>query len=268
MPTPGDQASLWWLGQAGFALRYGDWGVVIDPYLSDSLADKYRGTRFPHLRMMPAPIKPHELKPVNLVLCTHRHSDHMDPGTLPLLLAANPGCKVAIPRAELDSTLGMGIEPERIIALNHLDTHRPGKGLCITALASAHEELKTDQSGQHHFLGYVLHFDGIGIYHSGDCIPYPGLAERLKELGIDLALLPVNGRDHYRKSHGIPGNFHLHEALELCRAAKIPRLLCHHFGMFEFNTIPPDELRAGLAKPPKEVEALAIEAGIQYSLSG
>jgi len=57
---------------------------LIDPYLSDFLAEKYQGAEFPHLRMMQAPIEPSRLADLDWVFCTHRHSDHMDPGTLPI----------------------------------------------------------------------------------------------------------------------------------------------------------------------------------------
>jgi L-ascorbate metabolism protein UlaG (beta-lactamase superfamily) len=48
---------------------------------------------------MPAPILPGELRGMSAVLCTHRHSDHMDPEGLPMIAAGNPGCAVARPRA-------------------------------------------------------------------------------------------------------------------------------------------------------------------------
>jgi hypothetical protein len=37
--------ALYWLGQAGFLVRTPRYTFLIDPYLSDSLAMKYRGTR-------------------------------------------------------------------------------------------------------------------------------------------------------------------------------------------------------------------------------
>ncbi len=45
------------------------------------LALKYRGTATPHERMMPAPITPDELGPIDLVRCTHHHTDHLDAAT-------------------------------------------------------------------------------------------------------------------------------------------------------------------------------------------
>ena len=40
----GETTSLYWLGQAGFVLDIGAHRLLIDPYLSDSLAAKYAGT--------------------------------------------------------------------------------------------------------------------------------------------------------------------------------------------------------------------------------
>ena len=54
-PAPG-QPGLFWLGQAGFWIDTGAHRILIDPYLSDSLAIKYAGKPNDHKRMMPAPI--------------------------------------------------------------------------------------------------------------------------------------------------------------------------------------------------------------------
>ena len=96
---PADGVSLYWLGQAGFLIRAGGRTLLIDPYLSDSLAEKYRGTRFPHERMMPPPIAIGELPPVDCVLVTHQHTDHMDPQTLAPIAKAFPACRFIVPRA-------------------------------------------------------------------------------------------------------------------------------------------------------------------------
>jgi L-ascorbate metabolism protein UlaG (beta-lactamase superfamily) len=45
------EPALWWLGQSGFLLRNGHHFAVIDPYLSDSLTEKYAGTNRPHVRL-------------------------------------------------------------------------------------------------------------------------------------------------------------------------------------------------------------------------
>jgi L-ascorbate metabolism protein UlaG (beta-lactamase superfamily) len=59
----------------------------------------------------------------------------------------------------------------------------------------------------------------------------------LENKEIDVALLPVNGRDELRTSRGVLGNFSFEESVGLCKSLGISKMICHHFGMFDFNTV-------------------------------
>lgn len=238
--------TLWWLGQAGFAIRYRDDLVFIDPYLSDVLADKYAGRRFAHQRLHDAPVQPAQVTGLSTVLCTHGHTDHMDLGTIPFLQISSDPLFV-VPRAEAPRAMSRGVPLPRLLGLDAGEQMWVRPGLRITAVPAAHEQIELDQHGQNLFLGYVLDFGGFRIYHSGDCAPYSGQIDIIRSLEVDLALLPVNGRDPDRNSNGVPGNFSLDEALTLCREAGIPRLLVHHWGLFGFNTADPADLERDLA---------------------
>ncbi len=244
---PGAEAALYWLGQAGFALRTRERLLLIDPYLSDSLAKKNVGKEFPHVRMMPAPVAPGDLHKVDAVLCTHRHSDHMDPGPLPPIARANPDCRFVVPRAERSYAVSLGIEAQNLVGLDAEEPLSLFTGISVEAIPASHESLATNARGEHLFLGYVVHLGAVTVYHSGDCIPYDGLAQALRTRSIDIALLPINGRKAYLSRRGIAGNFTLEEAASLCRSAGIPLLLCHHFGMFAFNTVDRDEVQRAIA---------------------
>jgi L-ascorbate metabolism protein UlaG (beta-lactamase superfamily) len=258
--------ALHWLGQAGFAVRWNGRILLIDPYLSDSLARKYAGTEFPHTRMMPPPVLPDALRGVEAVLCTHRHGDHMDPGTLPALLRASPNCRVIVPRAELKHAMSLGVSMDRLEGLAAGQSLRLPGGAEVEALASAHETLSVDENGDHLHLGYVLTLGAVRLYHSGDCVPYDGLAEALRRRRIDLALLPINGRRAYLGARGVAGNFTLEEAAELCRGAGIPLLMCHHFGMFAFNTV--DREDAARRISGLDVQCVLPEVDRLYLLHG
>jgi len=240
---PAGSVGLAWLGQAGFAMRFEGCRLLIDPYLSDCLAEKYRGTQFPHVRLMPAPIEPGQIQGVDWVFCTHRHSDHMDPGSLPLLAQNNCACRFVVPRAERQAALQAGVPPERTVAVNAGESLSLSENVTVSVVAAAHETLKVNERGEHHFLGFIFKTPRLVLYHSGDCVPYDGLAAELLRHKIDFALLPVNGRDSWRTSHGIAGNFTFAEARQLCVDAQIPCLVPHHFGMFAFNTPSLAELR-------------------------
>lgn len=259
-------ASVAWLGQAGFVVQLDGQRIVIDPYLSDSLAEKYLGKPFPHTRMMAAPVAPDELVDVNWVLCTHGHTDHMDRGTLPVLLSANPKAQVLVPRSEKLKAVERGVPEDRMHVIE-AGQSLSIDGLTFTATASAHEDIRRDENGDHLFLGYVIEADNLRIWHSGDTIPFEGLADRLAPMKIDLALLPINGRDAERASNGVPGNLTVEEALELTESIGARSLICHHFGMFDFNTANPEVAQAAIDafKPSADVQLARTGVAIEIS---
>ena len=262
-----------WMGQAGFVFKAGTLLVGIDLYLSDSLAEKYRNGHFPHKRMMAPPISPQQATPLAVLASTHGHTDHMDAGTIGPIYRdmEERGPLFICPRAETAKAMERGVPANRILGLDAYETFtRSSKGkngYAITALPAAHEGLSQDSSGNHLYLGYIMDIAGYRIYHSGDCIPYPDLGKTLRTMGIDIALLPVNGRDEARSSHGVPGNFTIDEAIRLKAEAGIPLLVPHHFGLFDFNTVSVEEIARKMGDAALIVgkDCLIPEPGVVYS---
>jgi L-ascorbate metabolism protein UlaG (beta-lactamase superfamily) len=260
-----DSVRFWWLGQAGFALKFKSRLLLIDPYLSDSLAEKYRHSELKHLRLMPIPVAPELISGCDWYFCTHGHTDHMDAPTIRGVCQASLPFFL-IPRAEIARGVERGIPASRIYPMNAGETLALNHNITVEAVASAHENLEIDAHGNHKFLGYVISLGNVRLYHSGDCIPYPGLDRQLAQQHIDIAFLPINGRDAYRLSKGIPGNFTLAEAIELCQAAHIRHLVGHHFGMFSFNTIARDTAETILQQQAGSLNWLLPQIGMTYCI--
>lgn len=262
-----------WLGQAGFYGKLGQTCFAIDPYLSDSLAEKYRGQHFPHVRMCQPPVPPEQLNTLDFVFCTHAHSDHLDPGTLPVLAAKNPSAHFIIPRSAMSKARERGVPEAQMITVNAGEVVSLTSEIRLTVIASAHETLQQDEHGNEKFLGYILQYTpraasesrsaeshaeancraicsnemksdrhAMTLYHGGDGVWYPELSEILRSHQIDVAMLPVNGRDAFRAAHGVPGNFTFDESAKLCLESRIPILVPDHFGMFDFNTLDEETL--------------------------
>ena len=232
-----DRLHLWWLGQSGFLVQWQGCHLLLDPYLSDSLTKKYRGTDKPHIRMTEQVISPERLEFVDVVTSSHNHTDHLDAETLTPLLRSNEGLKIVVSRANLPfaaerlqlplgqiTSLAVDAPPVRV------------EPFSISAIPSAHETLEQDENGHHRYIGLIVKAGDWTIYHSGDCVPYEGLVERLKDQQIDIALLPINGRDPAR---GVAGNFTGEEAVQLGRQIQASLVIPCHYEMFEFNTVSP-----------------------------
>jgi L-ascorbate metabolism protein UlaG (beta-lactamase superfamily) len=229
---------LWWLGQSGFLLQWEGIHVLLDPYLSDSLTEKYSQTDKPHRRMTELVIDPGRLSFANIVTSTHNHTDHLDAETLGPILANNRSIKLVIAEANRAFVADrLKVDPGAAIGLDD-GTSAEISGIRFSGIASAHETLERDEQGRAKFLGYVLEFGRWTLYHPGDTIRYQGMAEKLRRFKIDVALLPINGRAPERR---VPGNLTGTEAAQLAKDMDARLAIPCHFQMFEFNTAPPDE---------------------------
>ncbi len=260
-PAPGSIA-VWWLGQSGLLIKSPTGVLVVDPYLSESLTTKYAKTDRPHVRMTAAPFRGEELRDVNVVLASHKHSDHLDPETTPAILSASPRARLVVPRALIAHAKSLGIDTERIEGIDAGETLEIA-GFRVRAVPSAHEGLDTDAAGHHLYLGFVVEVEGLRLYHSGDGLAYEGLVEALGPGPFDVMFLPINGRDPMR---GVPGNMASGEAVDLAGRVRPRFVVPHHYDMFTFNTAPVGEFQAEARRLPAGVAAKVLRCGERWEV--
>jgi L-ascorbate metabolism protein UlaG (beta-lactamase superfamily) len=233
-----DRLHLWWLGQSGFLIHWEGAFALLDPYLSDSLTRKYAGTDRPHVRMTARVIAPERLNFIDVVTSSHNHTDHLDGETLIPLLEANRHLTILVSEANRTfAAQRLGIAPQRLRGIICGEPVSLGP-FTFHALPSAHEQLETDEQGYHRYIGLVIQAGPWTIYHSGDTVRYEGMVEKLRQWKIDVALLPINGRDARR---GVAGNLSGVEAATLAKEIGAGWVVPCHYEMFEFNTASPDE---------------------------
>lgn len=261
---PEGSLHVWWLGQSGFLIRSRSGLLAVDLYLSEHLTRKYEGTARPHVRMTRAPLRGGDLTNVNLILASHKHSDHLDPGTLGDLMAASPDAVLVVPEPLVDHARSLGLPPERTLGMTVAD-FLDGHGFRVHAVPSAHEGLDTDAAGHHLYLGFVIEAEGLRLYHSGDGLAYNGLADRLLGYGpFDVLFLPINGRDPAR---GVPGNMSAAEAVDLAVRLRPRYVVPHHYDMFTFNTVPVDEFVSEARRLPSGVSARVLGCGERWEIT-
>jgi L-ascorbate metabolism protein UlaG (beta-lactamase superfamily) len=227
-PASGE-AAIWWLGQHSFVVKLGDTVCYIDPFLSD-LPD----------RQVPPLLKPSEVTNATIVLGTHDHADHIDRGALPAILAASPGARLIIPQLLKDRVTGdLKLEQSRVLGID-VEVPLDIAGLIVAAVPAAHEFLDRDEkSGLYPYLGFIITGNDFCFYHAGDTCIYEGIHARLRRWKIDLAMLPINGRDAKRFKIGWIGNMTYQEAADLAGSMGFATTIPTHFEMFEINSVDP-----------------------------
>jgi L-ascorbate metabolism protein UlaG (beta-lactamase superfamily) len=235
------RSRMWWLGQSGFLLHTPAATIVFDPYLSDSLTKKYAASDKPHTRITERVIEPSQLTGIDVITCSHNHTDHLDAETLLPMLAANPKAKVLIPRANRAFVLErLGKVGDALVEVDAGESVRVA-GVEFHGIPAAHNTVERDGQGRCRFLGFVARVDGKTVYHSGDTLLHDGLVPALAPFRPDVALVPINGN---RPERRVAGNLDGREAAQLTHQIAAGIAVPHHFDMFEFNTALPDEFEA------------------------
>jgi len=251
------QVALLWLGQSGFALRFKDVSVVVDPFLS----------HHPD-RLTPPAFNPGDADWIDVVACTHEHLDHLDLDAVSTLTAASSRAVVVVPQPIVDMITHIGIDPRRVIGIQ---PGRPVKiqSLVIHAVPASHGLKPQDaynfgesiSNGLIRYVGYVLQSPGISLYHAGDTIDYLTLAASLRDLDVRLALLPINGRSPERESRDIVGNLDADEAVDLAVRAGFQTLIPMHYDMFAANLGDPDRVVSAARGRDSGIQVVIPELG-------
>lgn len=231
--VPYGTLAIWFLGQESVIVKGDGVTVYIDPYVSNYL-DK-NGP----VRSYPAPIVPEDITGADLCLITHEHVDHMDAGTLPIFHEQNSGAPIMAPACCKEPLVRMGVKESQILVADDSRKTELFSKLEITVIPAAHEQLEQDGDGFHRNVGYVLKLNGVTLYHAGDTVIYPGLVERLEEIKPDVAMLPINGRDYFRRERGIVGNMNYREAAELAVRIGAETAIPLHYDVFAGNAEKP-----------------------------
>lgn len=80
-----------WIGHSTFLIRCGGINILTDPIFGNA--------SFLYRRMLPAGLQPNELPPIDVVILSHNHRDHMDEDSL-LALRHNKHMHILVPKGD------------------------------------------------------------------------------------------------------------------------------------------------------------------------
>jgi L-ascorbate metabolism protein UlaG (beta-lactamase superfamily) len=187
-------------------------------------------------------MNPEDVTHADVVFCTHDHADHIDPEGIPIIADRSPHARFVVPECARETMQGFGIDQDRIYTVKG-DDELHLNGLRIYAVPAKHEEFDRHPQKGFPYLSYVIDIEGLTVFHAGDTIPYAGQVERIRKHRIDLAFLPINGRDEFRRKLDFEGNFRCDEAVRLALDIDAGLTIPMHYGMFAINTADVNEFR-------------------------
>lgn len=235
------------IGHSSFFLQIGGQSIVIDPNFARWLFLLKR-LRKPGLQMR-------DLPPVDLIVVTHAHFDHLHRQSLRTIArqtrrerGSSP--TLVIPHHVFDLVSDLGFED--IVELEWWNTYRH-HGLDITHVPSRHWGARIIKDSHRGYGGFVLKSAKHSIYHAGDTAYFSGFKEIGKRLHPEIALLPIGAYNppQFRNVHTSPADA-TRAFLDLNARWMIPM----HYGTFRLSHEPMDE-------PLRLLDREAKAAGVQ-----
>ncbi len=189
--------NLFWLGHSGFKIKIGEKIIYIDPYKIDNkeIEDK-----------------------ADIILITHSHFDHLSQEDIQKIV--KPGSKIiCTPDCQSKIT--------RINEKIDLFLSEPGKEFIIDEIkikaVEAYNERKKFHQKNEYWVGYIVQFENLIIYHAGDTDKIKEM-EKLtgysKKENYFVVLLPIDGQY----------NMNVQEASEVADLLKANLAIPMHYG--------------------------------------
>ena len=223
-PPSDGSVRITWIGHSSFFLQFPQNSLLIDPNWA-RWHGPIKRQRSPGLRLKAIP-------PVDLILVTHAHFDHLHKPSLKILQSTS-GIVVPTGSADLVHKLGFS----EIHEMKTWDTLHLS-GLEITHTPAHHWGARYVHDTHRHYGGYLVTASGKTIFHCGDSTYFEGFSEIGKRHPIDIALMPIGA---YDSPSGRDVHMNPEQALRAFTDLGAKTLIPMHYGTFHLGNEAIDE---------------------------
>jgi N-acyl-phosphatidylethanolamine-hydrolysing phospholipase D len=248
--------SATWIGHSTVLLQLGGRNVLTDPVFSQrAFPVQWAGPR----RLMDPPLRIDALPPLDVVLLSHNHYDHLDKPAVKAIARAHPRATWIVP-------LGVGAYVRRwgVREIIELDWWQQAviNALHVTATPARHFSGRSfGDRNRSLWCGFALEIGERRAWFAGDTAYNPGFGEIGARLGpFDLVMIPIGAYD----PRWFMGIVHVdpEEAVQIYQdlvaphaGTPLPLMLGIHWGTFRLTDEPMDE-------PPRRALARWREVGL------
>jgi N-acyl-phosphatidylethanolamine-hydrolysing phospholipase D len=247
-----------WIGHSTILLQMGGLNVLTDPVFSQRASPvQWMGPR----RVMDPGLPLEALPPLDVVLLSHNHYDHLDKGAVKRLARAQRNIAWIVPLGLGAYVRGWGVR--EIVELDwwqQTEVH----GLHVTSTPARHfSARRLGDRCKTLWCGYVLETAGGRAYFAGDTAYHPQFGEIAARCGaFDLVMMPIGAYDprwfmhvvHVNPEEAVQAYVDLTSAV----VAPPPLMLAIHWGTFRLTDEPMDE-------PPRRATAAWRQRGLDES---
>jgi L-ascorbate metabolism protein UlaG (beta-lactamase superfamily) len=200
-PTVADQLAVTWYGHSSVLIEIDGRRVLVDPVWSERVSPSpLIGPK----RLHPVPAGLDTLPPVDAVLISHDHYDHLDLPTVRALVARGPAPFV-VPLGVGAHLRSWGVPAERVIELDWGGQARV-RELTLTCTEARHFSGRTLTRNTTLWSSWVIAGPQHGVFFGGDTGYTPSFAEIGARFGpFNLTLLPIGAyHDQWPDMHMNP----------------------------------------------------------------
>ena len=256
-----------WIGHSTILLNFFGMKIITDPVFSDRIGLHIAGlfTLGPRRLVKPA-LLPEELPPVDLILLSHAHMDHLD---VPSLKHLNRSIPIIMAKNTYDVIDDLDFQ--RVYELDW-GKWTSSQGMRVEALEVKHfgwrypweEDRSRGNPDGRSYNGYLLSYAGHHIVFGGDTAyheKFRTLCDR--NIQIDLAMMPIGAYDPWIRNHASP-----EQALMMADQMGARSLLPMHWNTFIQSQEPTGEPLQRLRRAAQpDVQEIALQSiGETWSL--
>lgn len=252
---PEDRITAAWLGHSTVLMNlFGVW-VLTDPVLGSRIGLQIGPIVLGPKRKIRPALGVRDLPPLDLVLLSHAHMDHLDHWSL-RRLRGNP--TVVTARSTSDLLFGMPFKD--VVELDWGDSMelQTGKGpIRIEALEVRHWGARMRHDTHRGFNAYLIDRLSRRICVGGDTAYTESFSRLGQEGGVDLMIVPIGAYNPWIASHCTP-----EQAVSMARQAGARKIMPVHHQTFKLSVEPAGEpiarFQTALAERPEAIALTAI----------
>ena len=249
---PSKAPLITWLGHSTFLIQYQGKAILTDPIFSDRASPySFAGPK----RYTPHVIDYHKLPPIDMVIISHNHYDHLDEKAIQVL-GETP--QYYVPLGLAPWFVAQGVAAQKVTELDWYQSRHLDK-VTISALPSQHWSARgLGDRFSTLWASWHIEFTDKTIWFGGDT----GYNERLfKEVGehigsVDVAIIPIGAyapRWFMQDYHVNP-----EEAVRIHQSLNASLSIGMHWGTFPLTAEPP-------AEPPKRLATALEKAQVSHN---